>query len=130
VSGSVDDWVKQAIHLLQQNGVPVTDADISNIEAIIQHESSGDPDAVNNWDDNAAAGHPSKGLMQCIDSTFEAYKLPGHDDIFNPVDNIVAGVRYIFARYGGFAGTPGIASMAARPGTRGPRIERGVPWYE
>jgi uncharacterized protein YukE len=57
---------------------------------------------------NAAAGHPSKGLMQCIDSTFNAHKLPGHDDIWNPVDNIIAGVRYSLSRYGSLGNVPGI----------------------
>jgi WXG100 family type VII secretion target len=60
---------------------------------------------------NAAAGHPSKGLMQTIDSTFNSYKLPGHDDIWNPVDNIIAGIRYSIARYGSVANVPGIQSM-------------------
>jgi len=68
---------------------------------------------------NAAAGHPSKGLMQCIDSTFNAHKLPGHDDIYNPVDNIIAGVRYTFDRYGGFDGHPGLKSMASGGGYQG-----------
>lgn len=61
---------------------------------------------------NASAGHPSKGLMQCIDSTFNAHKLPGHDDIYNPVDNIIAGVRYTIGRYGSIANTPGLQAMS------------------
>ncbi len=68
---------------------------------------------------NAEKGHPSKGLMQCIDSTFNAHKLPGHDDIYNPVDNIIAGVRYTFSRYGGFEGHPGLKAMAAGGGYQG-----------
>lgn len=61
---------------------------------------------------NAKAGHPSKGLMQCIDSTFNAHKLPGHNDIYNPVDNIIAGVRYTMSRYGSIANTPGLQAMS------------------
>jgi uncharacterized protein YukE len=68
---------------------------------------------------NASAGHPSKGLMQCIDSTFNSYKLPGHDDIYSPVDNIIAGVRYTLGRYGSFANHPGLASMAHGGGYQG-----------
>lgn len=68
---------------------------------------------------NAAKGTPSKGLMQCIDPTFQAHKLPGHDDIYNPVDNIIAGVRYTFDRYGGFEGHPGLKSMAGGGGYQG-----------
>ncbi|NKQ55922.1 transglycosylase SLT domain-containing protein [Amycolatopsis sp. K13G38] len=110
--GNVQQWIEQAIKELQAAGVNVTDADIKNIWAIIEHESGGNPNAINLWDSNAQAGHPSKGLMQCIDSTFNANKLPGHDDIYNPVDNIIAGVRYTIGRYGSIANTPGLASMA------------------
>ena len=60
---------------------------------------------------NADAGHPSKGLMQTIDSTFNSYKLPGHDNIYNPVDNIVAGVRYALSRYGSIGNVPGIVAV-------------------
>jgi hypothetical protein len=66
-----------------------------------------------------AKGTPSKGLMQCIDPTFQAHKLPGHGDIYNPVDNIIAGVRYTFDRYGGFEGHPGLKSMAGGGGYQG-----------
>ncbi|MDQ0378422.1 transglycosylase SLT domain-containing protein [Amycolatopsis thermophila] len=110
--GNVRQWIEEAIRILQAQGVPVTEADIDKIWTIVEKESGGDPNAINLWDSNAKAGHPSKGLMQCIDSTFNAYKLPGHDDIYNPVDNIIAGVRYTFSRYGGFEGHPGLKSMA------------------
>ncbi len=68
---------------------------------------------------NAAKGTPSKGLMQCIDPTFQAHALPGHGDIYDPVDNIIAGVRYTFDRYGGFEGHPGLKSMASGGGYQG-----------
>ncbi|MFD2417844.1 transglycosylase SLT domain-containing protein [Amycolatopsis pigmentata] len=110
--GNVQQWIEEAIKELQAAGVPVTDADVKNIWAIIQHESGGNPNSINLWDSNAKAGHPSKGLMQCIDSTFNSYKLPGHNDIYNPVDNIIAGVRYTMSRYGSIANTPGIQAMA------------------
>ncbi|KAA2260101.1 transglycosylase SLT domain-containing protein [Solihabitans fulvus] len=109
--GNVQDWIKQAIEILRANGVNVSDADINTIWSIIQHESGGDPHAINNWDSNAAAGHPSKGLMQCIDSTFQAHKLAGHDDIWNPVDNIIAGVKYSVDRYGGLGNVPGVKAL-------------------
>ncbi|WP_158884277.1 transglycosylase SLT domain-containing protein [Amycolatopsis anabasis] len=117
--GNVEGWIKEAIKILQANGIPVTDADIGKIWTIIEKESGGNPNAINNWDSNAAKGTPSKGLMQCIDPTFQAHKLPGHDDIYNPVDNIIAGVRYTFDRYGGFAGHPGLKSMAGGGGYQG-----------
>ncbi|WP_232837415.1 WXG100 family type VII secretion target [Lentzea terrae] len=117
--GNVEEWIREAIKILQANGIPVTDENIDEIWKIIEKESSGNPHAINNWDSNAAKGTPSKGLMQCIDPTFQAHKLPGHDDIWNPVDNIIAGVRYTFSRYGGFEGHPGLKAMAQGGGYQG-----------
>ncbi|WP_346130129.1 WXG100 family type VII secretion target [Lentzea roselyniae] len=117
--GNVEQWIREAIKILQANGIPVTDENIDEIWKIIEKESSGNPHAINLWDSNAQKGTPSKGLMQCIDSTFNAHKLPGHDDIWNPVDNIIAGVRYTFSRYGGFEGHPGLKAMAQGGGYQG-----------
>ncbi|MFI0465507.1 transglycosylase SLT domain-containing protein [Saccharopolyspora sp. 5N102] len=117
--GNVEEWIREAIKILQANGIPVTEDNIDEIWTIIEKESGGNPHAINDWDSNAAKGTPSKGLMQCIDPTFQAHKLPGHDDIYNPVDNIIAGVRYTFDRYGGFEGHPGLKSMAGGGGYQG-----------
>ena len=115
----VDAWIRTAIDVMQDNGVPVSEADIPSIRTVIEKESSGDPQAINLWDINAKRGTPSKGLMQTIDSTFDAYKLPGYEDIYDPVSNIIAGVRYTLSRYGSFAEHPGLASMASGGGYRG-----------
>ncbi|MCR3746801.1 transglycosylase SLT domain-containing protein [Lentzea californiensis] len=117
--GNVEEWIREAIKILQAAGIPVTEENIDEIWKIIEKESSGNPHAINLWDSNAQAGTPSKGLMQCIDSTFNAHKLPGHGDIWNPVDNIVAGVRYTFSRYGGFEGHPGLKAMSQGGGYQG-----------
>jgi uncharacterized protein YukE len=106
--GNVQDWIKQAIEELRKQGINVSEADAQRIWQIIQHESGGNPEAINNWDSNAAKGTPSKGLMQTIDPTFNSYKLPGHNDIWNPVDNICAGVNYAISRYGSLSNVPGI----------------------
>ncbi|HEY9721965.1 MAG TPA: LysM peptidoglycan-binding domain-containing protein, partial [Oscillatoriaceae cyanobacterium] len=112
-SGNVGSWINQAMTILEQHGVPASKLNANDINTIIMHESSGNPRAQNNWDSNAAAGHPSKGLMQTIDPTFNAYALPGHTDIWNPVDNIIAGVRYAISRYGSIQNVPGIKALAA-----------------
>nr|WP_083472922.1 transglycosylase SLT domain-containing protein [Kibdelosporangium phytohabitans] len=117
--GNVQEWIKQAQEILRANGINVSDEDVPKIWAIIQHESNGNPNAINNWDSNAAKGTPSKGLMQCIDPTFNSYKLPGHDDIWNPVDNICAGVNYAISRYGSLDNVPGIKAMAGGGAYRG-----------
>jgi uncharacterized protein YukE len=119
VPGNVKDWITQALEILRANGINVSEADVPKIWAIIQHESGGNPHAQNNWDSNAAKGTPSKGLMQCIDPTFNSYKLPGHNDIWNPVDNICAGVNYAISRYGSLANVPGIKAMAGGGDYRG-----------
>ena len=110
-SGDVKSWIEQAEQVLIKAGVPADKISADDINIIIAHESSGNPHAFNGWDSNAAAGTPSKGLMQTIDSTFNAYALPGHTDIWNPVDNIVAGVRYALSRYGSLDNVPGVAAV-------------------
>lgn len=42
----------------------------------------------------------ASGLFQTLTSTFSSYALPGHTDIWSPVDNTIAAVRYIAERYG------------------------------
>ncbi|WP_067802504.1 lytic transglycosylase domain-containing protein [Nocardia beijingensis] len=110
-SGQQGQWINEALQVLRQHGYDTRQIDPADIAAIIQHESGGNPNAINLWDSNAAAGIPSKGLMQTIDPTFNAYALPGHRDIWNPVDNIVAGVRYAIERYGSVSNVPGIVQM-------------------
>jgi LysM repeat protein len=109
--GQVGDWIKQAMTELQKAGVDTSKINPQDIATIIQHESGGNPNAQNNWDSNAKAGHPSIGLMQTIQPTFDSYKLPGHNNIRNPVDNIIAGVRYAIARYGSVSNVPGIKAV-------------------
>lgn len=92
--GSLDDWLRQAIAL-----AGVGQWWLPGLRTIAMRESGGNPKAINLWDSNARKGVPSKGLMQTIDPTFRAYHLAGHDDIWNPVDNAVAAIRYILARY-------------------------------
>jgi hypothetical protein len=48
-------------------------SDAGLLSRIAKLESGYDPNAVNNWDSNAKAGHPSQGLFQFIPSTFSAY---------------------------------------------------------
>jgi cell wall-associated NlpC family hydrolase len=106
--GSVGKWIKSALGIIHR----YSPTNAKYVNAMIKHESGGNPKAINNWDSNAKAGHPSKGIMQTIDSTFKAYSIKGHKDIWNPVDNIIAGVRYAESRYGSLGNVPGIKSMA------------------
>ncbi len=110
-SGNERIWIDEASRVLQENGYSASQIDPAAIATIIQHESAGNPHAINLWDSNAVAGHPSKGLMQTIDPTFDAWALPGHHDVWNPVDNIIAGVRYAIHRYGSMSDVPGIVQL-------------------
>jgi hypothetical protein len=104
-------WVQQARQILINQGVDPSLMNEDQMLALIQHESSGNPNAINLWDSNATAGHPSKGLMQTIDSTFTEHHLPGHDNIYAPVDNIIAGTRYAIDRYGSISDVPGVRNL-------------------
>ncbi|POD46291.1 hypothetical protein BKM15_25970 [Pseudomonas syringae pv. syringae] len=100
-------WVMQALNM--------TNTPLSWLPAMLvkaQKESGFNPRAINLWDINAKRGTPSKGLFQTIDPTFNAYKMPGMNDIYNPIHNAVAAIRYIKSRYGTVFNTPGIKSMA------------------
>lgn len=67
-------------------------------------ESNGNPNAINNWDINAKNGTPSKGLMQVIDPTFRAYaRSPYNKNIWDPMSNVLASMRYALSRYGSLA---------------------------
>ena len=70
--------------------VAISGADISHIMNVIQHESGGRSNAVNNWDSNAAKGTPSKGILQFIEPTFMHYAMPGHTNIMSPFDQLLA----------------------------------------
>ena len=92
----LDGQIAQALGLM---GLPQKLA--PGVKKIIMRESTGNADAVNDWDSNAAAGTPSKGLMQLIDTTFRNAVLPSlkSKGIFDPVANITAGVRTMIANH-------------------------------
>lgn len=93
---TLDGQIAKALGLM---GLPQRLA--PGVKKIIMRESTGNADAVNDWDSNAAAGTPSKGLMQLIDTTFRNAVLPELADrgIFDPVANITAGVRTMIANH-------------------------------
>jgi tape measure domain-containing protein len=112
--GSVAGWLQSALSIV---GAP--SSWLGPLSTLVQKESGGNPAAINLWDSNAKAGHPSKGLFQTIDSTFSAYAIKGLGDIYNPIANAVAGIRYIMDRYGSVYNVPGIKSMLSGGAYRG-----------
>ncbi|EOE6413454.1 phage tail tape measure protein [Enterococcus hirae] len=99
-------WRSQVIEAAKMVGFPTDKGHIDRIISQIQTESGGNEKAVQGGytDINTITGDLAKGLMQTISATFNAYKMPGHGNIFNGYDNILAGLRYIMARYGTGAG--------------------------
>jgi hypothetical protein len=73
------------------------------MEAQMEHESSGNPAAINLTDSNAIAGHPSVGLLQFIPTTFARYADPGfNSNIYDPESQMRAFINYVPAQYGSF----------------------------
>lgn len=98
-NGGVARWMPDILKALAMLGLPASLA--SAVEYQMQTESGGNPNIINNWDSNAAAGDPSRGLMQTIGSTFAAYHVPGtSNDIFDPLANIAAAINYAMHVYG------------------------------
>ncbi|MCT6836144.1 MAG: phage tail tape measure protein [Bifidobacteriales bacterium] len=88
--------VVQALHMLGQ-----PDSWTDTVLRRMNQESGGNPNAINNWDSNAAMGQPSQGLMQTIPGTFAAYAGPfAGKPITDPMANIYAGLNYALHRYG------------------------------
>jgi hypothetical protein len=85
---------------------------ISDMLLIIQHESSGDPTAVNTTDINAQEGHPSQGLTQVIPSNFQEYGDSSlSSNILDAAANIYAGANYAIHRYGAIHNAKGLVDL-------------------
>ncbi|WP_051722696.1 transglycosylase family protein [Streptomyces albus] len=97
-ANNLDGWIREALDIMKQHGIPGT---YEGIHRNIIRESSGNPNAINNWDINAQKGTPSIGLLQVIKPTFDEYHVPGTaNSQYDPVANIVAACNYAADRYG------------------------------
>lgn len=98
----VQRWAGQVKQALAANGLSTSDDMVNRVLRQIATESSGDEKAVQGdiGDINNITGDLAKGLMQTISATFNAYKFPGHGDIFNGYDNLLAALNYAKSRYG------------------------------
>lgn len=99
-TGNVGAYASIAKRALAMTGQYST----ANLNALLNQmrtESNGNARAINNWDINAKNGTPSKGLMQVIDPTFREYAMKGYNsNIYDPLSNILASIRYTLSRYG------------------------------
>jgi hypothetical protein len=81
------------------------------MQVLVMKESSGNPTEYNKepvWYSRAWGYQHAEGLCQLMPPTFLDYKLAGHDDIWNPVDNTIASIRYILDKYKSISNIPGL----------------------
>ncbi|MEU8755468.1 transglycosylase SLT domain-containing protein [Streptomyces chartreusis] len=97
-ANNLDGWIREALDIMKKHDIPGT---YNGLHKNIMRESSGNPNAINNWDINAQNGVPSIGLLQVIKPTFDAYHVPGtaHSQ-YDPVANLTAAANYAADRYG------------------------------
>jgi hypothetical protein len=101
----VTQWTGDVLKALKMEGLP--SAYLPLVLYQMMTESGGNPNAINLTDINAQQGDPSRGLMQTIMSTFQAYHWPGtSNDIYDPLANIAAALNYA-AHNRGFGTGPG-----------------------
>ncbi|AWE49524.1 transglycosylase SLT domain-containing protein [Streptomyces nigra] len=95
---NLDGWIREALDIMKKHDIPGT---YHGLHKNIMRESSGNPNAINNWDINARNGVPSIGLLQVIKPTFDAYHVPGTAwSQYDPVANLTAAANYAADRYG------------------------------
>lgn len=94
-------WANVVVAVMEDQRIPRKY--LPGILAQIDQESDGDPNLVNDYDSNAAAGTPSKGLLQIIAPTYQSNAKPGYRNLKYqtvPYTNIWASLRYVKQRYG------------------------------
>lgn len=95
---SVERWRPYIKKALKMNGLPTTQTYVNAWMSQIQTESGGNPSAIGG-NDGLADGNAT-GLLQTKPGTFAANAFPGHGNIMNGFDNMLAAIRYAKNRYG------------------------------
>ncbi|MCI1881641.1 MAG: hypothetical protein LKI94_05570 [Sporolactobacillus sp.] len=86
----VKRWISAIKKAAAMSHVSLSSGELSAILKRIAQESNGSPTVTNHWDINARLGHPSTGLLQYIQPTFDSYKRKGHGNIHSGFDQLLA----------------------------------------
>lgn len=125
----VADVIDQALTI---NGIPNDPALRDQWQQLYQHmaqnESGNNPNAVNNWDSNATGAmmedggraNSSRGIWQCIPSTFAAYHMGGTStSIYDPLASAAASINYVMETYNVSPTGDGLTRFMSRQGVGG-----------
>lgn len=85
-------WATEIRKAAGRMNVKLKGNDLNNIISLIQHESGGNAGVTqgNIGDINNILGTPAQGLLQYVPSTFKSYAMPGHGNIKNGYDQLLA----------------------------------------
>lgn len=84
------DWTEAVKHAAKMMNVNLDQNGLNAVLRRINQESGGSETVTNNWDSNAQAGHPSTGLLQYIQPTFDKWKVQGYEDIHKGFHQLLA----------------------------------------
>ncbi|KAA9534137.1 phage tail tape measure protein [Listeria monocytogenes] len=91
--GNAKAWGSMIARAAKAMKVDLSGSELKGIIAQIQRESGGNEKITQSSavvDINTLSGNPARGLLQYIPSTFNAYKVKGHGNIYSGYDQLLA----------------------------------------
>jgi hypothetical protein len=99
LGSGVTRWTSIVLQALKMNGLNT--GLLNKVLSQMRTESGGNPNIIQGIHDVNSGGNEARGLMQVIPPTFKAFHFPGTSwNIFDPLANVAAALRYAKSRYG------------------------------